>query len=139
PIVADRRAGVWHRLFPAWPLIVGLAVFARLVAARTALLNDPDTYLHIAAGRWIWAHGALPSHDPFSHSMPGAEWLSSEWLAQLLLAALYAAAGWGGLVVVAAACVAAAVALLTHFLLRHYPPLPALIAALAAAAVLQAH
>jgi hypothetical protein len=35
-----------------------------------ALLNDPDTYLHIAAGRWMLAT-ALPVHDPFSHSFAG--------------------------------------------------------------------
>jgi uncharacterized membrane protein len=130
---------LWQRLIPSWPWLVGLAVFARLVAARTALLQDPDTYLHIAAGRWIWAHGALPLADPFSHSMPGARWLSTEWLAQLLLAALYDTVGWSGLIVVASACVAGAVGLLTHFLLRRYPPLPALVAALAAAGVIQAH
>ncbi len=128
----------WHRLVPSWPLIVGLAVFGRLLAERMALLNDPDTYLHVAAGRWILAHRALPMQDPFSHSMPGANWLSSEWLAQIILAMVYGGFGWGGVILIAAASVAVAVALLTHFLLRHFAPLPALIAAVAAAAVLRA-
>ena len=34
-----------------------------------ALLNDPDTYLHIAAGGWMLAYAALPLPDPFSHSV----------------------------------------------------------------------
>ena len=46
----------WHRLIPSWPLIVGLAAFFRLLIERMSLLNDPDTYLHIAAGRWALAH-----------------------------------------------------------------------------------
>jgi hypothetical protein len=127
------------RLIPSWPLILGLAAFGRLLAERMALLNDPDTYLHIAAGNWILAHAALPVHDPFSHSMPGARWISNEWLAQVVLAAMYDNFGWGGVILLAAACVAVAVALLTHFLLRRFEPLPALIAAIAAAALLQPH
>ncbi len=127
------------RLIPSWPLILGLAAFGRLLAERMALLNDPDTYLHIAAGRWILAHGALPLHDPFSHSMPGARWISTEWLAQIILAAVYDNFGWGGVILLTAACVALAVGLLTHFLLRRFEPLPALIATIAAAALLEPH
>ena len=140
-IASRRLAGevAWDRLVPSWPMLVGLAVFARLLATPLALLNDPDTYLHIAAGRWILAHRALPLHDPFSHSMPGAGWVSGEWLAQIVLAATYDSFGWAGVILIAAACVALAVALLTHFLLRRLEPLPALIAALAAGALLLPH
>ena len=122
-----------------WTLLVGLLFFARLIAARRALLNDPDTYLHIAAGRWMLAHHALPLHDPFSHSMPGALWVCGEWLAELALAATYGRFGWGGVIVLTAACAAAALALLAHFLLRRLPPLPALIAVAAAAVLLEPH
>ena len=130
---------VWERLVPSWPLLVALAVFGRLLVARQALLNDPDTYLHIAAGRWILAHGALPVRDPFSHSMPGASWISSEWLAQVVLAAVYDQFGWRGVVLLTAAGVAVAVGLLTRFLLRRLPALPTLVAAGAAIALLQPH
>jgi hypothetical protein len=129
----------WARLLPSWPLIAGLLFFARLLAARLALLNDPDTYLHIAAGRWMLAHGGLPLHDPFSHSMPGAPWVCGEWLAELVLAACYTHLGWGGVIALTAACAAAALALLTHFLLRVLPALPALIAVAAGAALLEPH
>ena len=129
----------WDRLVPSWPLIVGLVAFGRLLAERMALLNDPDTYLHIAAGNWILAHRALPIHDPFSHTLPGANWISSEWLAEIILAAVYDYFGWGGVILLTAASVALAVALLTHFLLRRVAPLPALIAAIAATALLQPH
>src|SRR5258708_28284298 len=102
----------WDRLLPSWPLIVGLAAFGRLVAEPMGLLNDPDTYLHIAAGNWMLAHAALPSEDPFSHTMPGASWISSEWLAQIVLAAVYDGFGWCGIILVAAASVAVAILLL---------------------------
>jgi predicted membrane protein len=96
------RTGIGRRLVPSWPLIVGLAVFIRALAQPTALLNDPDTYLHIAAGRWMLAHAALPVHDPFSHSLAGAVWVPHEWLAELVLATVYDAAGWSGLVLLTA-------------------------------------
>jgi hypothetical protein len=132
-------AGRWDSLIPPWPFVLGLLIFARLLAERLALLNDPDTYLHIAAGRWILAHRALPLHDPFSHSMRGASWLPSEWLAELALAAGYDGFGWVGVILIAAASVAIAVALLMHFLQRRLEALPALIATAAGAALLLPH
>jgi len=66
------------RLVPSWPLIAGLAAFIRALAQPMAPLNDPDTYLHIAAGRWMLAHAALPVHDPFWHSLAGATWVPHE-------------------------------------------------------------
>jgi len=116
-------------LIPSWPLIVGLAAFSRALAQPAALLNDPDTYLHIAAGRWMLAHVALPTDDPFSHSFAGATWVPHEWLAEVVLAAVFWATGWGGLVVLAAACFGVAMAILTRFLLSHFEPFSALIAA----------
>jgi len=94
---------IGRRLVRSWPLIAALAVFIRALAQPTALLNDPDTYLHIAAGRWMLAHAALPVHDPFSHSLAGAAWVPHEWLAELVLATVYDASGWSGLVVLTAA------------------------------------
>jgi hypothetical protein len=75
------------------------------------LLNDPDTYLHVAAGRWMLAHFALPVRDPFSHSLAGATWVPHEWLAEVALAAVYRAAGWSGLVLLGAASFGATIAL----------------------------
>jgi hypothetical protein len=120
-------------------LIIGLAAFVRALAQPMALLNDPDTYLHIAAGRWMITHSALPVHDPFSHSLAGASWVPHEWLAEIILALVYGAAGWSGLVLVGAACFAAGMALLTRFLLRCFEPFSALIAATLGAALVLGH
>jgi hypothetical protein len=111
----------------------------RALAASSALLNDPDTYLHIAAGRWMLAHGALPSPDPFSFTMAGAPWHPSEWLGEIALAALYAFGGWSAVIAATAACFGAAVGLLTWFLARRIGPLPAALAALAGAVLVLPH
>lgn len=50
----------------------------RALAQPMALLNDPDTYLHVAVGRWMLARLDLPVHDPFSHSLAGATWVPHE-------------------------------------------------------------
>jgi hypothetical protein len=133
------RAGYWARLVPSWPLIVALLALARAVAQPGALLHDPDTYLHIAAGRWMLAHAALPVHDPFSYTFAGARWVPHEWLAELAMAAVYGAAGWNGLVLLTIACFAASLALLTRFLLRSAEPFSALIAVALAATMVEAH
>jgi hypothetical protein len=124
---------------PSWPWIVGLAAMLRALATPLALLHDPDTYWHIAAGNWMLAHHALPSADPFSHSMPGAPWLAGEWLGEIILAATYDLAGWGGIVVLTVASFGAAIVILTWFLLRRLEPLPTVIAALAGAMLVLPH
>ncbi|MBV9552040.1 MAG: hypothetical protein JO032_04530 [Alphaproteobacteria bacterium] len=132
-------AAGWLRLRPSLPWLIALLALARALAAPAALLHDPDTYLHIAAGRWMLAHAALPGADPFSFTVPGARWLAGEWGGELVLALAWRLAGWGGTVVLAAACFALALGLLTRFLLRRLAPLPAALAALAGAALVQPH
>jgi len=138
-ILPSNRVARVGRLVPSWPLIVALTFFIRALAQPMALLNDPDTYLHIAAGRWMLAHAALPVHDPFSHSLAGATWVPHEWLAEIVLAAVYDLAGWSGLVLLTAAAFAAGLALLTRFLLRWAEPFSVLIAVTLGAALVQGH
>ena len=115
------------------PLVVGVAVYAPLLFASRAVLSDPDTYWHIATGRWIIAHGAVPHHDVFSFSMPGAPWTPPEWLAEIVIASLYDHFGWAALVMATALSVAAALAILLRALLKSLAPVHALIATALAA------
>jgi hypothetical protein len=108
------------------PLGLGAAVYGLLLIAGERLLNDPDTFWHIAAGRWIWAHAAVPTTDPFSHTLQGAPWLAHEWLSELILAGAYGALGWAGAVALAALAVAASLALLMRALERVVRPTVAL-------------
>jgi hypothetical protein len=123
----------------SWPLIAALVTLLRPLSDRMALLNDPDTYLHVAAGRWMIDHAALPFHDPFSHSLQGILWIPHEWLAEVVLAAIYGVLGWSGVVLAAMLCFAAAVALLTRRLLAHFEPFSGLILAGLSSALLLQH
>jgi len=136
---AGAFGAAWARLVPSWPLWVGLVLFGRLLAQPFALLNDPDTYLHIAAGRWMTTHLAWPSADPFSHTMSGMPWVPGEWFAEAALAGIYAVAGWSGIVVIGAACFGIALGMLCHFLIRRIGALPGVIASLAGAALVLPH
>ncbi|HLJ20240.1 MAG TPA: hypothetical protein VKU84_08580 [Stellaceae bacterium] len=110
----------------AGPLWLGAAAYALLLIVGERLLNDPDTYWHIATGRWIWAHRAVPAVDPFSHTLVGAPWHAHEWLAELAIAGAYGGLGWTGVVALAALCVAASLALLMRALERFARPTVAL-------------
>ena len=81
----------WRAVMP-W--LVGVGIYALLALLAGRLLNDPDSYWHIAVGRWIVEHGAVPHADPFSHTMPGAHWIAFEWLSEVLYATAFGVAGW---------------------------------------------
>jgi hypothetical protein len=121
------------------PLCVAAAIYALLLLNGRALLNDPDTYWHIAVGRWIVEHRAFPHVDPFSATVAGAPWIAKEWLSQLLYVGAHALAGWPGVVVLAAAAAAAAFALLAYFLLQKLAPVPALTLVVAALVIVSPH
>jgi len=121
------------------PWVVGAVVYALLLTLGSRLLSDPDSYSHIAVGRWIMAHGAVPANDPFSSSMHGAPWITFEWLSQVIYAAAYDFFGWNGVAALAAAAAALAIGLLTRFLLRELSPKLTLLMVMAAIVLLAPH
>ncbi|MCW5695942.1 MAG: hypothetical protein KIS96_04295 [Bauldia sp.] len=134
PASAQIRSDILPGLLPG--LVAGV-VFLVLVVAGAALLNDADTYWHVAVGRWIAENATLPTADIFSATAGGEHWIAKEWLSQLFYAGAYAIGGWPGVVVLAAAACAAAFGLLAHFLRRHLAVLP-VVALVAVAFVLTA-
>lgn len=119
----------------SWPVLLGLSGFF-LVCAMGLGLADQDVYLHIAVGRWIIAHGYVPSHDPFSFTRTGAPWVAQEWASELLSVLVYRLAGWSGLVFLGAASFGATLAYLTRFLVKRMEPLHALLLAFLAASMM---
>src|SRR5216683_209590 len=116
---------------PAW-FWLGAGVYLVQLVNGSNLLKDSDTYWHIAAGKWIIAHNALPRVDIYSFTKSGEPWISTSWLAQVLYGEAFELAGWAGPIVLAATCIAATFALLTFILSRRIPWTYAVIIALAA-------
>ncbi len=124
----------------SWPLLVALAVcIGLLFYTTTQTLGDPDTFLHLATGHWIFQHRSVPSLDPFSYTFAGAPWVAHEWLSQCLLAAAHHLAGWTGLVFLVVACLALTLSYLLRFLLGRMPPIYALLFTVLASSALAPH
>jgi len=127
------------RLRISLPTLVMLFAFGTVLCWGRTVLVDPDTYMHVAVGRWILAHHAAPHVGIFSETMPNARWVADEWLAQAILGLLYTVWGWNGLVLATALSFAAALAALTRYLLRWLEPVHALIAVIFAAGMTLPH
>lgn len=123
----------------SWPLIVGVLVYIYVFYAGSALLNDGDTFWHIATGQWILQHGVVPSVDPFSHTMPGAPWTAHEWLSEILLATAHDLGGWTGVTALTGLMFSAAITLLTRAMLKSIEPVYALIFATYAVLMTASH
>jgi tetratricopeptide (TPR) repeat protein len=60
-----------------------LAVLGAAAWTQPAVAGS-DLWWHLASGRDIWAAGAVPRVDPYSHTSAGAVWMNHEWLWDVL-------------------------------------------------------
>lgn len=119
-------------------LAAPLWLYASLISYAVALfapqvLSDSDTYSHVATGRWILLHRAVPMTDPFSFTFSGAPWVAHEWLSEVIMAATYLAGGWYGEVILFACVTSLAAALLARHLTNWLDPFSATIGLMIAA------
>ena len=127
-----RRSGMAVDMQSTLPWLVAAGAYMLLLVLGPRLLSDPDTYSHIALGRWILDHHSVPTTDPFSANFRGTHWVAFEWLSQIAFAGAHAVGGWLGVAALTAAAVATALGLLTRFLLREWQPNAVLVAVLCA-------
>ena len=93
------------------------------LASSTKIFNDGDVSWHIAAGRWILAHGRIPTTDPFSYTVAGHPWVVTEWLADIVFGFAFRVAGYSGESAVVAAALIALHALIFLYLQRRASPI----------------
>jgi hypothetical protein len=74
-----RRTGRIVDMQATMPWLVAAGVYVLLLALGPRMLADPDTYSHIALGRWILEHHTVPTTDPFSATLRGTHWVAFEW------------------------------------------------------------
>lgn len=127
--------GVWG----ASSILVFLVVVLLLSTRAGQLLNDPDSQWHMAIGRWIVAHRAVPWTDLFSHTFAGSPWIAKEWASQVLFYGAYAVAGWWGVCMLTILVVAGSLAGLHLWLQRRVSATAALMAVTAVFVVLAPH
>jgi hypothetical protein len=121
------------------PLWVGAGVYLFLFFIGDRLLQDSDTYWHIAIGQWILDHAAMPYADFYSFTHSGSPWMSNAWLSQVLYAIAYAHAGWGGPVALAALATAAAAMIFLKLIESYFELVPRILLVLLALALSSPH
>ncbi len=98
------------------------AVAFAVTAFAPQVLNDGDTFLHIAAGQRMLAEHAILFRDPFSYTFANAPWQAHEWLAEIVMALSYQAGGWSGLIGLFAMAAALTAGILAYTLGRWLEP-----------------
>jgi hypothetical protein len=104
------------------PAIAGL--LAMLIATSPKVLNDGDSWWHVAAGRMMIARRAVLTTDPFSWTVHGQPWFTHEWLSEVLFGGAFNLAGWSGVVLLTAAAAALTAWLLAREVGRWLSGLP---------------
>jgi hypothetical protein len=107
PLETHATDGRLHSTVRLWLLppftvvifLLHLVVVWRLRA--TSILEDPGTGWHLVTGRYIIQTLSIPTHDLFSFTAAGKEWITDYWLFETLSAALERL---GGLPLYAAVC-----------------------------------
>ena len=89
-----------------FPLVFFLMIFA--LAVRQSAFIDPDLWWHLQTGQDIVASRAIPQVDIYSFTKAGSEWVTHEWLSEVLIYGIFRFAGWAGLLVVFSGLIAAA-------------------------------
>lgn len=90
-----RSALTFRRVFP---FAFFSMVFA--LAVRQCALLDPDLWWHLQTGQEIFLKRSIPYVDIFSFTKAGSEWVTHEWLSEVLIYLIYRAGGWGALVAI---------------------------------------
>jgi hypothetical protein len=65
-----------------------LLLAAALVPAALLPIRSYDFFWHLATGRWIVEHHALPRFDPFAIASDRVPWINGEWLFEIALASI---------------------------------------------------
>ncbi|MES2256438.1 MAG: hypothetical protein V4559_15530 [Pseudomonadota bacterium] len=107
--------------------LAAFAAAAALAGFSPQIFHDADTWWHLASGRWILDHHAIPTHDVFSYTFAGTPWNAHEWLSEVLMAGAFGAAGWTGLHILFALAFGVAAATVAGALRRQMDFVPALL------------
>jgi hypothetical protein len=131
PALASRPTAEDRPFAQAAPWLAGLMGYA-LVLLAPQVLNDGDSYWHVAAGGWMLDHARILRSDVFSFTFNGRPWHTHEWLAEVLMALAFRTAGWSGVVLLYGAAAGSAMALLARQLRRNLDGLTLAVALLLA-------
>ena len=99
--------------------LVLVALFLAIALASIGPVRNYDFFWHLATGRWIVEHRALPLTDPFTTASDRSPWINGEWLFEVVLYGFERAAGLTGLIWIRALFIAALFAVIFVFAERN--------------------
>ena len=70
-------------------------LFAGLLFQSFRNFDDADGWWHLKTGQYIVETRSIPRTDIYSATKSGNEWVTHEWLAQVLMFGLYRIGGFG--------------------------------------------
>lgn len=80
-----------------WQKVVLFALLAAAALAAIAPVRNYDFFWHLATGRWIVEHRALPLSDPFAVASDRVPWINGEWLFEIVLYGAHRIIGTSGM------------------------------------------
>ena len=87
--------------------LIIIVVFLVILIAAMQPITDPDFWWHLKTGQYITETRSIPHTDIFSNSRLGSEWVTHEWLSEVLIYWIYRVSGFIGLIVVFAVIITA--------------------------------
>jgi hypothetical protein len=114
-------------------VILGLLIAALTIAFALTPLEDPDTWFHLAGGRFMWETGHWPATNTFSFAVPDYPYIDLHWVFQIALYTVYRLGGVNGCIALTIVLVLATTALVYATAVRLAPPIvvaPVLVVAL---------
>ncbi|MHB0969945.1 MAG: hypothetical protein ACYC7A_15800 [Thermoanaerobaculia bacterium] len=100
---------------------VAAAVFVVTLVLSLVPVRSYDYFWHLATGRWILDHQALPATDPLAVASDPVQWINGSWLFQAGAAAIHAGSGHAGVVATRAVLLAVLFAALFLAAARRIP------------------
>jgi hypothetical protein len=77
--------------------LAAIALFFLVAGAAIGPIRSYDFFWHLATGRWIAEHRALPVYDPFTLAAAHVPWINGEWLWEVGAYGVESIAGFRGL------------------------------------------
>src|ERR1700730_16615531 len=65
--------------------LAAIALLILVAGAAVGPIRSYDFFWHLATGRWIADHHALPVYDPFALASAHVPWINGEWLYEIAL------------------------------------------------------
>lgn len=108
------KSAQWAQAF----VLVVLFTASVFFALRFDGVTDTDLWWHMAVGRWIVEHGAIPRTEPFSAYGAGKPFEAYSWLFELIVFWFYQKLGLIGIVVFSSAMTVSITAAVHHLVRR---------------------